>query len=191
MTMPASVIRIYRLDEPKTPGRITKKNCTEHLGQQKPSGFYSADLTFLLEEMIQRDRIYDSETLHPVMPHDNDALLSKRIRDVASGGRVELIHELVAQWFSADEGITQLGHMHEELIWLATLSLPAPAGRAIVPAPELQAKLLKPHRAVFILLMIPRGRPRIEAELMMSYPASATHLKFPRRRWPSATPTTG
>ncbi|KZP16280.1 hypothetical protein FIBSPDRAFT_63876, partial [Athelia psychrophila] len=161
-----------------------------------------------LFEIIRR--VYDSETLHPVMPYDNDALLGKRIKDAASGGRVEAIRELVAQWFSADEGVAQLEHKHEELVWVATLllagsgrpgrqprldfflmhilnsSLFIPSLLKLVPAPALKVKLLKAHLAVAIFILITRGRPRIDAELMMSNtatpapPASATrHLKFP------------
>ncbi|KZP16254.1 hypothetical protein FIBSPDRAFT_1047623 [Athelia psychrophila] len=161
-----------------------------------------------LFEIIRR--VYDSETLQPVMPYDNHIPFNQRIKDATSGGRVEAIHELVAQWFSADEGISQLEHKHEELIWLATLlfagsgrpgrkprfdfflmhiltsSLFIPSLLAIVPAPALKVKLLKAYLAVAIFILITRGRPRIDAELMMSYtatpapPTSTTHnRKFP------------
>ncbi|KZP16253.1 hypothetical protein FIBSPDRAFT_748982 [Athelia psychrophila] len=168
-----------------------------------------------LFEIIRR--VYDSETLRPVMPYDKDALPSKRIKDAASGGRAEAIRELVAQWFSADEGITQLENKHEELLWFATIllagsgrpgrkprldfflmhiltsSLFIPSLLTIVPAPALKVKLLKAYLATSIFLMIMRGRPRIDAELMMSYtatpapPASATR----NRRFPPSPSAVG
>ncbi|KAF7973242.1 hypothetical protein HWV62_15747 [Athelia sp. TMB] len=160
-----------------------------------------------LFEIIRK--VYDSDVLHPVMPYDNDALLSARIAAVADGPAVPAIRALVAQWLSPAEETrptpADLARKHEEVTWLATL-LVAGSGRAgraprldfflmhvlnsalFLPAllallpPARQARLLQAYTAVAVFLLITRGRPRIDPALMMTYsatPAPPRALKFP------------
>lgn len=153
---------------------------------------------------------YDSDTLHPVMPYEKDALFGRLVKDTQANGRPEAIRALVAKWFGPAEGPAHLASKHDELTWFATLivagsgrmgraprldfylmhiltsSLFIPSLLKLVPKPEMQVKLMKAYLAVALFDTIARGRPRIDAELMMTYsatpapPASATrHMKFP------------
>ncbi|CAL1713315.1 unnamed protein product [Somion occarium] len=140
---------------------------------------------------------YDSPILHPVMPYDPDALLSKRRRDAVKDGRAEEIQRLSALWkVDITRGQRELDEKVEELLWLTTLlfagsgrrgrkprldfflmhmlnvTLFVPSLLNAIPTIESKALLLRATLPVFLLYLIMRGRPRIDPELMMSYTAN-------------------
>ncbi|KAF7797441.1 hypothetical protein EIP86_008636 [Pleurotus ostreatoroseus] len=139
---------------------------------------------------------YDSPTMHPVMPYDPDAFLSKRLKDAREGGRPEEIVRLCSLWrIDPSRGQVELDERVEELFWLATLLLagsghPArkprldfflmhtlnvclflPSLLKVIPTMESRVALLRAMLPVILMYMLLRGRPRIKPELMMSYTA--------------------
>ena len=127
------------------------------------------------------------------MPYNPDALLSTRIREASKDGRPEEIKRLAALWFSADEGEEQMEKKIEELFWVSTLLFAAcgkpgrkprfdfflmhilnatlflPSLIKAIPSKESQVKLFKAFLPVALMYLILRGRPRIDAELVMTY----------------------
>ena len=141
--------------------------------------------------------MYDSDTLHPVMPYDPDALLSKRASDARQGGRPEEIRRLAGLWYiDTSRGQAELDEKVEELIWLATLllasvskpgrkprldfflmhmvtsSLFVPSLLKVIPTVESKATLLHAMLPVIMMYTLVRGRPRINPNLLMSYSAT-------------------
>lgn len=140
---------------------------------------------------------YDSPKLQPVMPYDPDALLSKRIRDAMKDGRPEEIKRLSALWkVDISKGQKELDAKVEELLWLTTLVF-AGSGKAdrkprldfflmhmlnstlfvpsllnAIPTLESKALLLRAIVPVLLTYLLLRGRPRIDAGLLMSYSAN-------------------
>jgi len=136
--------------------------------------------------------MYDSTIMKPVMPYDPDALLSKRRRDALTDGRPEEIRRLASLWrVDASSFDTNL----QELITVATLLLVGTGkpGRAprldfflmhvvtsslFLPtfsrslSPASMARLLRTYLAVMMMIMLVRGRPRIDCALAMGYSAT-------------------
>lgn len=140
---------------------------------------------------------YDSEILHPVMPYDPDALLSKRTNDARKDGRPEEIKRLAALWqVDISRGQEELDEKVEELLWLTTflmagsgkagrkprldfflmhglnVSLFIPSLLKAIPTWKSKATLLNAMVPVILMYLITRGRPRINPELLMSYTAT-------------------
>lgn len=140
---------------------------------------------------------YDSEILHPVMPYDPDALLSKRTADARKGGRPEEIKRLAALWqVDKSRGQAELDDKVEELLWLSTfliagtgkegrkprldfflmhclnVSLFVPSLLKAIPTWESKVTLLKATVPVILMYLLTRGRPRIDPDLLMSYTAT-------------------
>jgi pre-mRNA-splicing factor ATP-dependent RNA helicase DHX16 len=129
------------------------------------------------------------------MPYDPDALLSARIRDACKDGRLEEIRRLSALWFVADENEESLKNKIEELFWVSTLLLAGcgkpgrkprldfflmhilnatlflPSLAAIIRTKESKVKLFRAFLPTLLMYLIIRGRPRIDAELVMTYTA--------------------
>ncbi|KAI0632164.1 P-loop containing nucleoside triphosphate hydrolase protein [Trametes polyzona] len=137
---------------------------------------------------------HDSDVMKPVMPYDPDALLSKRFRTAMTDGRPEEIRRLSALWqIDTTRGQAELDEKVEELLWAATLllvgsgkrgrkprldfflmhilnaSLFVPSLLAAIPSVESKATLLRSLVPVILIYLTVRGRPRIDAELVMSY----------------------
>ena len=145
--------------------------------------------------------------MKPVMPYDPDAFISARFTDACTNGRPEEIRRLASLWQidTSDPTRTQaaLDEKAEELIWTMTLllvgsgrrgrkprldfflmhllnaSLFIPSLLAAIPSVQSKVALLRSVVPVILLILLIRGRPRIDAELAMSYtnvprpPASA------------------
>ena len=142
-------------------------------------------------------QVYDSDILKPIMPYDNDALLSARIRDAVSEGRAEEITRICSQ-FSIDTSFDDQEYdtKVEEIIWTATLLLCAtgrsgrqprldfflmhlvtsslflPSYLRVLQDPAHKASILRAYLPGMIVIILARGRPRIDPELMMSYTAT-------------------
>jgi len=141
--------------------------------------------------------VYDSDILHPVMPYDPDALLTKRREDALKDGRPEEILRLCNLWqVDVSRGQEELDEKVEELVFLVTMllagsgksgrkprldffimhmltaSLFIPSLIKTIPSIESKAMLLRATLPVMLLYLIIRGRPRIDPELMMSYTAT-------------------
>jgi hypothetical protein len=138
--------------------------------------------------------VYDSDILHPVMPYDSNALLSKRAADARQGGRPREISRLANLWHvDLSRGQAELDEKVEELLWLATLllagtskpgrrprldfflmhmvtsSLFVPSLLNAIPTMESKATLLRAMLPVILWYTVVRGRPRIDPALLMSY----------------------
>ena len=145
----------------------------------------------LLELFAQ---VYESKILHPPMPYDPNALLSKRTRLALANGGAEEIHRICSQYgLSGDFTEADLVSRVEECIWVATLLL-ASTGRegrkprldfflmhlvtsslflkpfcSVLEKPAYKIALLNAYIPVLVLITLTRGRPRINPELLMSY----------------------
>ena len=130
------------------------------------------------------------------MPYDPDALFSARLREARKNGRPEEIRRLSALWFAADEPDEQLNIKVEELFWATTLLLAGtgkpgrkprmdfflmhllnatlflPSLLKAIPTQRSRADLTQAFLATALMIIILRGRPRIDTELMMSYCAN-------------------
>lgn len=145
---------------------------------------------------IIRD-MYNSAALKPVMPYDPDALLRKRFEDVLKDGRPEAVRELACKWsISPDLTDEEISSRVEQALWTSTLMLAAtgkplrkprldfflmhlltsafflPTLMRAIRKVEDKARLLRAYASTFMLVMLIRGRPRIDAEMMMSYTAT-------------------
>lgn len=139
-------------------------------------------------------QVYDSEILKPVMPYDPDALIRKRMADAMTDGRPAEIRRLSALWtIDIAGGDKEFEERAEELIWLSTLlttatgkhgrksrldfflmhcltsSLFIPSFMKAITKPEDKARLLRILVPAILLIILIRGRPRIDPTLIMSY----------------------
>jgi len=140
--------------------------------------------------------IYEDDELTPVLPYDPDALLSKRTRDAfeAPSPRAHKIAKICSLWsFSANPTPAEIDSKIQECIWTATL-LTCGTGKPgrkprldfflmhllnssiflhslvkIIPNPEHQVRLLRYWIVSMVGIIILRGRPRIDGDLIMSY----------------------
>ena len=142
-------------------------------------------------------QVYDSDILKPIMPYDPNALLSARIRDAVSEGRADEIKRICSQ-FSIDtsSGDQEYDAKVEEIIWTAALLLGAtgrpgrqprldfflmhlvtsslflPSYLRVLQDPLHKASILRAYLPGMIVIILARGRPRIDPELLMSYTAT-------------------
>lgn len=138
-------------------------------------------------------RVYDSPILKPVMPYDYDALFSARRNDACKDGRPEEIRDLASLWWSSPVKEDDIVTKTEELIWMATLLLVStgkpgrkprldfflmhvlnctlflPSILGVLEKRESQENLLKVLLPAIFLILEIRGRPRVDASLIMSY----------------------
>ncbi|THH03501.1 hypothetical protein EW145_g6208 [Phellinidium pouzarii] len=141
-------------------------------------------------------KMYDSETLKPIMPYQPDALLSTRMKEALTDARAEEICKLAAQWHvNASLSPSELDTRVEEVFWLATLLMAAtgkpgrkprldfflmhivtsalfiPSLVRALPDPSHRTCLLRVTVPIILLIVLVRGRPRIDCALVMSYTA--------------------
>ncbi|KAJ7083633.1 hypothetical protein B0H15DRAFT_416982 [Mycena belliarum] len=147
--------------------------------------------TTLLELLRE---VYDSPTLAPVMPYDPDALMVKRLRDwMADPTRAAEIRRIYDKWsIDLQGGDEEFDRKVEECIFQATLLVAATGkpGRAPrhdfflmhyltsaiflptvlkkLPTPTAKAQLLQSYVRVAAVILMLRGRPRIDIPLIMS-----------------------
>ncbi|KAF9480971.1 hypothetical protein BDN70DRAFT_876989 [Pholiota conissans] len=139
------------------------------------------------------DQVYASEVLKPI-PYDPDAFIGARMSAVMANGGAEEIERLCANYHISDDiSDAELAKKSEELIWVATL-LTFSTGRkgrkprldfflmhfltsslfvrplcAVIERRENKAAFLRAYLPVIMLVMLMRGRPRINAELVMEF----------------------
>ena len=168
--------------QPATNG-YSDKHTTASNGHRQPKHGHS--LFSILRET------YESPIMHPVMPYDPDALLSKRREDALKGGqRVQEIVRLSNLWVVDPSDIAS---KLEELVWAVTLllvstgkpgrkprldffvmhmftaSLFLPSLVSVIPTPQSKMTLLRAVLPVMLIYLLIRGRPRIDADLIMGY----------------------
>lgn len=145
----------------------------------------------LLEILRQ---VYDSDILRPVLPYDPDALINARLKAALNGGRAEEIVRICSQYqLSETAGEDELKAKVEEVMWVATLLMAGTGKEGRKPRLDFflmhivtsslfllpilntlkktvhRADILRSYIAVLVLLLLSRGRPRINPELLMSY----------------------
>jgi len=138
--------------------------------------------------------MYDSEILTPILPYQPDALLSTRSKEAMTNGRPEEIKRISSMWtIDPDGGETEFDARVEEIIWLCTLLLVAtskhgrkprvdfflmhlltsslflPSLLGAIKSVDDKISLLRLFIAEVLMIMLLRGRPRIDVTLMMSY----------------------
>lgn len=138
-------------------------------------------------------QIYDSPKLTPVLPYEPNALFSQRVKDfLGDGTRPTELHRILAQ-FEPGTSPEALDDRIEEMIFVSTLlafgtgkpnrkpridfflmhlltsSLFVPSFLKYVPNPEYKRALLKTFLQPWGIILMVRGRPRIDPELLMSY----------------------
>ncbi|KAF8510455.1 hypothetical protein BU17DRAFT_98061 [Hysterangium stoloniferum] len=153
-----------------------------HKGRQPRTG---SSILYLLRQ------IYDSPELVPVLPYEPDALLSKRRRDLGATRLAEL-HRILGQFDPGDTHEALAGRV-EELIFAVTLltfgsgkpnrkprldfflmhlltsSLFLPSYLKYFPSIKHQKALFRRYLQEWGEVLMLRGRPRIDATLVMSY----------------------
>lgn len=171
---------------------------TDHVNQATTSdGHRQPSRGLSLLEIFRQ--VYDSPILKPVMPYDPDALLSKRREDALKDGRPEEIARLASHWVvDTTKGQAGLDEKVEELLWVTTLLLVAtgkkgrkprldfflmhllnvsifvPSLLKVIPTTESKVALVRSLLPVILMYTILRGRPRIDAELIMTYTVNPT-----------------
>jgi len=142
-------------------------------------------------------KIYDSQILQPVLPYDPNALFSARLRPLREPQRVEEIRKIINSFqIDPQGGEPEFASKVEQAIWASAL-LMAGTGRKgkkprldfflmhlvtssiflkpmidVITNPVHKANLLRSFLSVIILVVLARGRPRIEPELLMTYTAT-------------------
>ncbi|TFK28572.1 hypothetical protein FA15DRAFT_665290 [Coprinopsis marcescibilis] len=141
--------------------------------------------------------VYDSEALHPPMPYEPNALYGARLKPLTTGERLTEILKITSQFHIADPtSQTELDSKIQEFVWASVLLLFA-TGRSghkprldffmmhfvtssiwlhpligTLKSPVAKVNLLRAFLSTILLAMLARGRPRINAQLLMSYTAT-------------------
>jgi hypothetical protein len=138
--------------------------------------------------------VYDSDALKPPMPYDPNALISARMKNAIANGGTEEIERICAKYNISDTTTdTDIAQKTEEIIWVATLLTFATGKKGRKPRldfflmhlltsslllrplcdmlkkSEHKAALIRAYIPVMTMLVLTRGRPRIDPELLMSY----------------------
>ncbi|KLO18661.1 hypothetical protein SCHPADRAFT_866161 [Schizopora paradoxa] len=139
--------------------------------------------------------MYDSDILTPTLPYQPDALLSTRIKESMTSGRPEEFRRLSTLWtIDPNGGESEFASRVEEIIWACTLltvatskhgrkprvdfflmhlltsSLFLPSLLGATKKVEDKISLMRLFVAEILMIMLLRGRPRIDVTLVMSYP---------------------
>ncbi|KAJ7449299.1 hypothetical protein FB451DRAFT_1288052 [Mycena latifolia] len=154
---------------------------------------YSPAKSTSLLELLRE--VYDSPALAPVMPYEPDALATKRLRDwMADPTRAVEIRRIYSKWtIDLQGGEDEFDRRVQECIFHATLVLAATGKRGRAPrhdfflmhyltgalflpsvlktlaSPVAKAQLLQAYVRVAAVILMLRGRPRIDIPLVMSY----------------------
>ncbi|KAJ6483638.1 hypothetical protein DFH09DRAFT_949827 [Mycena vulgaris] len=149
--------------------------------------------------------VYDSPILKPILPYNLNALASERFKQVAADpAHAAELKRIYSTW-SVDASLTaaEFDAKAEECLWQATLLLAAtgrpnraprldfflmhvltsalclPSLLAALTDPAHKAQLLHGYARATALIVLLRGRPRIDIPLLMSY------TEFPRPPLPA------
>ncbi|KAF8141344.1 hypothetical protein EV363DRAFT_1247962 [Boletus edulis] len=182
---------------PDTPNDTSNTSIRDEKEKGKP-------LLHILREL------YNSDALKPVA-YDPDKDVGQYRVDTMKDGLPEELKKLCATWWSSASSESQALNLDvkvEELFWMNTLLLCATGKRGckprldfvlmhtlnstlflpsllkIIPSGPSKVKLLKSFLPVTMMYVLVRGRPRIDAGLVMSYTAAPRPPGLP-----SATPT--
>jgi hypothetical protein len=151
---------------------------------------------------------YDSPKMTPVLPYDPNAFLRIRIKSAMADGRPEEVARIAELWSLPEDGTDEEWESRvEECLWLATLLTAGTSKPNRTPRVDfflmhtLTSALFLPSvvrhltkgsskRALFrswlrevLLILLIRGRPRIDPSLLMSY------TEFPQPPSSGAKPT--
>ncbi|KAJ7219912.1 hypothetical protein GGX14DRAFT_389329 [Mycena pura] len=147
-----------------------------------------------LLELLQE--VYESPLLVPVMPYDPDALMIKRLRDwMSDPKRGAEIRRIYSKWtINLEDGDKEIESKVAECILHATLLFAStgkqrrkpridfflmhyltgaiflPSVLKVLDTTLAKAQLLQSYVRVSVLILMLRGRPRINISLVMSYP---------------------
>jgi len=132
------------------------------------------------------------------MPYDPDASLTQRYTDALTDERISKFRRLVAQWVPGDDRSIPQEELDEklrDLAFAATLAFAGTGRRGLKPrldfflmhvltssmfiapllsalrTPRARARLLTSYLTVFLVLLVSRGAPKLDAGLLMSYTA--------------------
>ncbi|KDR77998.1 hypothetical protein GALMADRAFT_155027 [Galerina marginata CBS 339.88] len=148
--------------------------------------------TVTLLELLRE--VYDSEILRPPVPYQPKAFINARMKNALANGGAKEIERICAKYY-VDDAITdtEISQKTEECIWLATLLTFATGKKGRKPRLDFllmhlltsslflrpicgilkkshhKAALIRAYIPVLILVVLSRGRPRINPELLMSY----------------------
>ncbi|KAF9492815.1 hypothetical protein BDN71DRAFT_1450985 [Pleurotus eryngii] len=138
-------------------------------------------------------QVYDSPALHPVMPYDNNALISSRMKAALTEGRAEEIQRICSQINLDGLSDDDYNAKVKEIIWTCTLLMFATGKPGKKPRLDFflmhlvtssifvksyvdslqvashKADLIRAYVFTMILLLLSRGRPIIKPELVMTY----------------------
>ncbi|KAJ7636509.1 hypothetical protein FB45DRAFT_828755 [Roridomyces roridus] len=142
--------------------------------------------------------VYDSDLFKPSLPYEPNAFISHRVRQVAENpDRLPALRKIYAKWSidttapaSSPEWDTRIGECFVQstlllaatsrpnraprmdffLMHLLTAALCLPSVLRVLPNPVHKAQLLQGYARTSALVVLTRGRPRIDVPLVMSYP---------------------
>lgn len=138
-------------------------------------------------------QVYDSPVLHPVMPYDNNALISTRMKAALTEGRAEEIQRICSRMNLDNLSDDDYSAKANEIIWTCTLIMFATGKPGRNPRLDFflmhlvtssiflksyvnslqvashKADLIRIYVSTMILLLLSRGRPVIKPELVMTY----------------------
>ncbi|KAF7317363.1 hypothetical protein HMN09_00472600 [Mycena chlorophos] len=144
--------------------------------------------------------VYDSEVLHPVMPYDPNATITQRFEAFAADpARAEEIKRIYSKWWlSPDATQEEINHKMKECLLQSTLLLVSsgkpertprldfflmhfvtsaiclPSIVRMLPSVEAKNALLQGWVRAAALYLVLRGRPRVDAGLVMGFPEVPT-----------------
>ncbi|KAL0950038.1 hypothetical protein HGRIS_010046 [Hohenbuehelia grisea] len=137
--------------------------------------------------------VYDSSILHPAMPYDPDALVNQRLKSALQDGRGPEIKRICSQYTLADESPESAA---SDIIWAAVILLCSTGRHGRAPRLDFflmhlvtssiffrayfntlreqrhKAAIVKAYLPGLFLFVLARGRPRIDATLLMSSTAT-------------------
>ncbi|KAI0061597.1 hypothetical protein BV25DRAFT_1805308 [Artomyces pyxidatus] len=175
-----------------------------------PADLLHANSSSLLDVLQET---YASPTMKPVMPYDPNALIGQRGKDMLTPARIVEIRRLTALWGCSAAALTPAATAEKarDLIFVATLLFAGTGKRGRAPrldfflmhvltsalfvphlldalrSDEAKARLLNSYLVSLLVIVMIRGRPRIDAGLLMSYTATPVP---PSQRSPAKASTT-
>nr|GAT48366.1 predicted protein [Mycena chlorophos] len=188
----AAGLAMTAVTSPKQPNLVL--DATTGLPEPKAEPVEGATLFQLLRE------VYDSEILHPIMPYDPNASLTKRFDALAADPtRAEELKRIYSQWsLSPNATPEEVDHKMAECLLQSTLllfssgkpdrtprldfffmhlvtsSICLPSIMRVLTTVEAKNTVLQGYARVAAMWLILRGRPRIDAELIMRFPEVPT-----------------
>nr|GAT53732.1 predicted protein [Mycena chlorophos] len=190
--MIAAGLAMTAVTSPRQPGFVL--DSASGLPEPTAAPIQGTSLLQLLQE------VYDSEVLHPVMPYDPNATITQRFEAFAADpARAEEIKRIYSKWWlSEDATQEEINHKMKECLLQSTLLLVSsgkpertprldfflmhfvtsaiclPSIVRMLPSVELKNVLLQGWVRAAALYLVLRGRPRVDAGLVMGFPEVPT-----------------